>query len=102
MSPIIGSGDTPYEQATGAVIETIMDVNMTQTSAFANLPTGWTTPSGGGLHLTTTCEVDDLGRVIMETDASGNVTYTRYNDAPHETWVYPCWDSTDRPTRRPG
>ena len=39
-----------YDLATGAVILTIADVDTTQTSTFANLPSGWSTPGGGGLH----------------------------------------------------
>ena len=53
------------------VTKVIRDVDTTQTSTFSNLPTGWSTPSGGGLHLTTTYEVDDLGRTTKETSRSG-------------------------------
>src|SRR5258707_12128510 len=44
---------TAYDQATGAVVKTIKDVDTTRTGDFSNLPTGWTTPTGGGLHLLT-------------------------------------------------
>jgi RHS repeat-associated protein len=90
---------TAYDPATGAVTETITDVDTTQTSYFANLPTGWSTPTGGGLNLVTTYEVDALGRVTKETSPAGNVTYTVYDDANHEQRVYAGWDtSTDAPT----
>src|SRR5262249_43989229 len=42
---------TEYDQNTGAVTKTIIDVDTTRTSDFSNLPTGWSTPSGGDLHL---------------------------------------------------
>src|SRR5262249_33692959 len=83
-----------YDDATGAVVKTIADVDTTQTGTFSNKPSGWSTPTGGGLHLTTTYEVDGQGRVTKETDANGNITYTVYNDANHEVRVYPGWDST--------
>src|SRR5207248_5658752 len=34
-----------YDQATGAVIKTIDDVDTTRTGDFTNLPTGWVTPT---------------------------------------------------------
>ncbi len=71
---------TAYDQATGAVTKTITDVNTSNTSDFANLPTGWTTPSGGGLHLITTYQVDSLGRTTKTTSPAGNVTYNIYKD----------------------
>jgi hypothetical protein len=39
---------TAVDQATGAVVKTIDDVNVVDTGDFTNLPSGWTTPSGGG------------------------------------------------------
>ena len=85
-----------YDQATGAVVSTIADVN---TSSVSNEPSGWTTPSGGGLHLTTTYEVDGLGRPTKLTDANGHITYTVYDDDGHEVRVYPGWNtSTNLPT----
>jgi RHS repeat-associated protein len=83
-----------YDDLTGAVTKVIQDVDTTQTSTFTNLPSGWSTPSGGGLHLTTTDEVDLLGRVTKATSPAGNVTYTVFNDAGHEVRVYAGWDST--------
>ncbi len=85
---------TQYDTATGAVIKTINDVDTTQTSTFANLPSGWSTPSGGGLHLTSTYEVDSLGRVTKETTPEGRVNYTVYKDATHEVRYYSGWNTT--------
>src|SRR5262249_8002674 len=59
---------TEYDQATGAVTNTIVDVDTTRTSDFSNLPSGWSTPSGGGLHLVTLRQVDSLGRTTKLTE----------------------------------
>src|SRR5439155_6548513 len=62
-------------------------------------PSGWTTPSGGGLHLITQSEVDGLGRTTKLTDPNGNVTYAVYKDSNYEVRVYRGWDSaTNLPT----
>jgi hypothetical protein len=88
-----------YDQATSAVTKTITDVNTADTSDFSNLPSGWSTPTGGGLHLITQDEVDSLGRTTKLTDPNGNVTYTVYNDPNYEVLVYPGWNSsTNLPT----
>ena len=90
---------TAYDGASGAVVKSITDVNTTDTSEFSNLPSGWSTPSGGGLNLITTTTVDALGRPTEETDPDGNVTYTVYDDVDHETRVYAGWNSgTGLPT----
>src|SRR4029077_16612938 len=86
---------TAYDDVTGGVTKTIQDVDTTQTGTFANLPSGWSTPSGGGLHRTTTYEVDALGRPTKQTDPNGNVTYIVYKDDVHEVRVYPGWDATN-------
>ena len=83
-----------YDVATGAQITDIQDVNTADTSEFTDLPSGWSTPSGGGLNLVTQDMVDDKGRTIKETSPAGNVTYTVYLDALHEVRVYTGWDST--------
>src|SRR5262249_9364747 len=44
---------TAYDPATGAVVKSIEDVNTQGTNDFSNLPSGWTTPAGGGLELIT-------------------------------------------------
>jgi RHS repeat-associated protein len=84
---------TAYDQATGAVVKQIRDVDTTQTSTFTNLPSGWTTPAGGGLHLTTTYEVDALGRVTKTTHPNGRVDYFTYNDVTREVRTYAGWDA---------
>jgi RHS repeat-associated protein len=84
-----------YDAATGAVTKFIQDVDTTQTGDFSGLPSGWSTPSGGGLHLKTLYEVDSQGRTTKVTDPNGNITYTVYNDANHEVRMYPGWDSTN-------
>ncbi len=83
-----------YDNATGAVVKTIVDVDTTQTSQFTSLPSGWSTPSGGGLNLITLDQVDGLGRTVKETSPAGNITYVVYNDPNHEIRTYPSWNST--------
>ncbi|MDY3560564.1 hypothetical protein R5W23_001808, partial [Gemmata sp. JC673] len=90
---------TQYDDLTGAVVKTITDVNTSLTGTFVNLPSGWSTPSGAGLHLTTSYEVDALGRATKVTHPNGRVDYAVYNDAAHEVRTYTGWDaSTNRPT----
>ena len=92
---------TQYDPATGAVTETIQDVN-TSTGIVSgsleatSLPSGWSMPTGSGLNLVTTYAVDGLGRTIQETDPDGNVTFTVYDDADHEVRVYSGfhWDAS--------
>lgn len=88
-----------YDNSNGAVTKAIDDVNTSLASTFSALPSGWSTPSGGGLHLTTLAEVDRLGRTTKATDANENVTYTVYNDPNHEVRVYEGWlTSSNTPT----
>ncbi len=87
---------TAYDMATGATTQTITDVTYSsltsdQKSSFDL--TGWTDPTGG-LNLVTNYEVDNQGRTIKEVSPHGNVTYTVYDDANHETRVYSGWQST--------
>src|SRR5262249_50100556 len=81
-----------YDAATGAVVKTIVDVDTTQTGQFTNLPSGWSTPAGGGLNLVTTDQVDALGRTTKETSPGGNITYYVYLDPQHEVRVYQGWN----------
>jgi RHS repeat-associated protein len=104
INPTSGMADgyisyTAYDPGTGAVVESITDVNTADPSDFSNLPPGWSTPPGGGLNLVTRYQVDNLGRTTGATDPNGNVTYTVYDDPAHEMRVYPGWNSgTGRPT----
>jgi RHS repeat-associated protein len=91
-----------YDPLTGAVIKTITDVNtsMTQGAAstfddpfdllasFVDKPSDWTTPSGGGLNITTVYEVDALGRPKRIEGPSVLDTFIVYNDSAHETRIY--------------
>ena len=56
-----------YDPATGALVTSIQDVNTADTGEFTDLPTGWTTPTGGGLNLVTQDQVDAQGRTTEET-----------------------------------
>jgi hypothetical protein len=106
---------TAYDETSGAVVKTIVDVDTTQTSDFSDLPSGWSTPSGGGLHLKIEYVVDDQGRttemidpesrhsymiydiqscIIEYTDPDGLVTFTFYDDTAREVRVYPKWNTT--------
>src|SRR5262249_28133743 len=79
-STVDGDGfvnNTTYDPPTGAVNQTIIDVN--------------------GLHLTTTIQVDALGRPTKVTDPNGNVTYKVYLDTNYEVRTYPGWNSSANP-----
>lgn len=87
---------TEYDDATGAVVKSITDVDTTQTS---NEPSGWTTPGGGGLHLISTFEVDTLGRTTKAVAPNGRIDYTVYKDSSQEVRFYPGWNTgTNLPT----
>jgi hypothetical protein len=58
-----------YDLPTGAVVQEIRDVD----GAKLALPSGWTTPPGGGLHLVTDFEHDDLGRTTLSLGPPHNV-----------------------------
>ena len=82
-----------YDAQSRALVKTIKDVDTSNTSDYdtSTLPSGWSTPSGGGLNLVTSYVVDSLGRTTQETSPGGNVTYTVYDDANHAQRVYPGW-----------
>jgi RHS repeat-associated protein len=97
---------TAYDNATGAAIQSIEDVNTAALSDLANyagttftggynpygvpeLPSGWATPSGGGLNLVTTDDVDELGRTIEEISPAGNITLYAYDDPDHAQFTFP-------------
>ncbi len=90
---------TAFDPGSGAITKSIRDVDTSRTSDFTDLPAGWVTPTGGGLHLITQQEIDSLGRMTKLTLPNGNFSYTVYNDANHELRHYPGWDTTtNRPT----
>jgi|GEM_PF-1725848 len=88
-----------YDPASGGLVKKVVDVDTSLTASFEDKPTGWSTPSGGGVHATSTYEVDSLGRPTRETDPEGGITYTVYNDAARETRIYAGWNTAN--TRSP-
>jgi RHS repeat-associated protein len=84
-----------YDIPTGVRTETIEDVDTTHVS---DEPSGWTTPSGGGLHLISEFDADARGRVIETRepwhtiDLGGTPTSVRsvqwsvYKDLDGEVW----------------
>jgi RHS repeat-associated protein len=90
-----------YDAQSGATTKVITDVDTSKSSDFQNLPSGWVTPSGGGLHLITQMVVDGLGRTTQLTDPNGNVTFTVFIDQNHEYRVYPGWQSATNTTTGP-
>ncbi|MDR3618225.1 MAG: RHS repeat-associated core domain-containing protein [Paludisphaera borealis] len=91
---------TAYDMGSGAVVKTIVDVDAAR-FAPADVPSGFATPSGGGLHLITTYEVDGLGRTTRMVDPDGRVTYWVYNDLRHEVRTYRGWNATTGTTTGP-
>lgn len=81
-----------YNDLTGAVVQEIQDVDMSKMSGVPLHP-GWTTPPGGGLHLVTDYEHDELGRGVQTLgpphDSDGqsvrHASWTVYNDLEDET-----------------
>jgi hypothetical protein len=79
-----------YDTVTGAITKLIQDVD---TSQVTDEPSGWETPTGGGLHTVTDFEHDDLGRMTQSlgpahtVDIDGTATsvrratWTVYHDA---------------------
>ena len=96
-----------YDAVTGALVKSIADVKISL-GGYSNLPSGWTTPAGGGLHLVTMYELDGLGRTIAVTGPDNVTSYTVYLDYErqdgdawilNETRSYPAWDPvTNHPT----
>ncbi len=83
-----------YDILTGALKKQIRDVN---TATLPN-PLGWTTPAGGGLHLSDDYEVDTLGRTTKHTDAGGRITFVVHKDVQEEKRIYAGWNGTTTPT----
>src|SRR5207249_8851709 len=86
------------DQASAGVSQRIDDVDTTRSADSPSVPTGWATPTGGGLHLITDYTVDNLGRPTQELgpsheiDISGTSTnirrahWTIYQDTTQEQW----------------
>ena len=59
-----------YDPATGALVQTIQDADSAYWTTHPTdeplPPNGWTTPTGGGLHLVTDYTVDEQGRVTEQ------------------------------------
>jgi RHS repeat-associated protein len=83
-----------YDANSGAVTQTITDVNTSGPGCPSGLPFGWSTPSGGGLNLVTQYVIDGLGRTTEITDPNGNITYIVYDDIHHAVRTYAGWNST--------
>jgi RHS repeat-associated protein len=82
---------TAYDAATGAVIETIQDVDSNHATG---LPAGWSILSGTGIthaNLTTTSLVDSTGRTVEQTDPFGRAQFTVYDDVALQTRHYAGW-----------
>ncbi|WP_020467964.1 RHS repeat-associated core domain-containing protein [Zavarzinella formosa] len=83
-----------YDPATGAIIKEITDVDTSVTADFADLPSGWVTPVGGGRHLKTVTTVDKLGRPTHVVYPDGSEDYTVYDDVKAEARIYRGWTGT--------
>ena len=96
-----------YDIPTGAVTRRVDDVD---TSVESGAPSGWETPSGGGLNLVSNFEHDAQGRItqslgpVHEIDLEGTATevrrasWTVFDDANHITYSgqgYATGDSPD-------
>jgi YD repeat-containing protein len=87
-----------YDLATGAVIQLIEDVDTSEISDAPAVPSGWSTPTEGGLHLITDYVVDLRGRIteqlgpVHEIDVNGTAREIRrakwivYKDEEFQQW----------------
>ena len=95
-SYVTAEDGTGLDTGTGAVTETITDVKYSSLTSYEKglFPSGWTQPTSG-LNIITTYAVDGLGRTTQQVRDAGQpdaeTTDTVYNDANHETRVYPGW-----------
>lgn len=62
-----------YDAASGGLVQRIDDVATGQISDSPAVPSSWSTPAGGGLHLVTDYTVDNLGRPTVEKGPEHNV-----------------------------
>lgn len=81
-----------YDDPSGGLIQRIDDVDVNQIGDSPSVPTGWTTPSGGGLHLVTAYTVDNLGRPTEERGPSHSVDLNGTSTSLRQVhWtVYKC------------
>ncbi|WP_145349512.1 RHS repeat domain-containing protein [Roseimaritima multifibrata] len=87
---------TVYDPVLGSILQRIVDAD---TSLLSGVPSGWSTPSGGGKHLVYDYEIDSLGRTTQDLgpahtiDLAGTATVVRranwtvYKDSEHATWT---------------
>jgi RHS repeat-associated protein len=82
-----------YDVATNGLLKSITDVKTCDTASFApaTVPSGLSTPAGGGLNLVTSYQVDFEGRPTKITTPNGNVDYITYDDVNHVTREYIGW-----------
>ncbi len=95
-----------YDVLSGQVTQTIQDVDDAQLT----VPSGWSTPSGGGQHLITDYQYDDLDRPVQTlgplhtVDLDGTPTavrtasWTVYQDDDYETWTAPGYATGTAPS----
>ena len=70
-----------YDAVTGVLTQSIQDVD---TTSVTDEPSGWTTPSGGGKHLVSDFEYDDLGRMTQTLGPGTRSGHQRHsNRRPH-------------------
>ncbi|WP_235909042.1 RHS repeat-associated core domain-containing protein [Roseiconus nitratireducens] len=87
---------TTYDVVTGVATRQIVDVDTSQVSG---VPAGWTTPTGGGLHLVTDYQHDERGRItqtlgpVHSAEVNGVTRQVRrarwhvYLDVDHQQWT---------------
>jgi RHS repeat-associated protein len=84
-----------FDVATGSLTSEIKDVATSSITAGSleatTLPSDWSTPSGGGLNLTTTISIDGLGRAVRMIDAYFDTVFWVYLDPQREVRTYRGW-----------
>ncbi|MCH8991747.1 MAG: RHS repeat-associated core domain-containing protein, partial [Acidobacteria bacterium] len=91
-----------YDDVTGTMTQQIEDVD----GAKVTLPSGWSTPAGGGLNLVTDFEHDATGRTTQALgpahDVDGQTVrtaeWTVYKDLDDETWLASGYSTGTSPT----
>ena len=83
-------------------IKSIADVNTADTGEFTDLPSGWSTPTGGGLNLVTTYQVDGLGPAPPRTPTRTATSPTPSTTTPTtRSASTPGWNATTGTTTGP-